>query len=255
MNKPTFLIIGAARSGTTTFAHCLALHPQVYLPETQAEPKFFSRRQEYEKGTDYYLQKYFSAVEKQLAIGEKSTEYLETPVVAERVFRFDPDMKLICVLRDPVERVISNYFWSVFNKVETRTIDQALRTELENDKRAGTIKTDFDSARPHAYIQRSRYYDNLRPFYDRFSPQNIRCVIFEEFVIDRKKIIDDVIAFLGLDAVGLSLDTIKPQRSVEEPQELSKDIYNDLIDYLKEKNKELKSLIGKDISSCWYKTK
>ncbi len=253
MRKPNFLIIGAARSGTTTFTHCLALHPQVYMPITQAEPKFFSRKQEYEKGPDYYLQKYFTMAGQQHAIGEKSTEYLETPVAAERIFRFDQDMKLICVLRDPVERAVSNYFWSVSNKVETRPINESLRIELENDKHAEPIGTDFDSARPHAYVQRSRYHDNLLPFYNLFSNKNILCIVFEEFINNRNKIIEEVITFLNLDTIDLPLDKVKEQRSVEANQMPDRLIYNDLVDYLKEKNKHLATLTGKDTSPYWYK--
>lgn len=251
MKKPNFLIIGAARSGSTTLAYYLALHPQVYLPKTAEEPKFFSREQEYSKGIEYYLNKYFSSANGYLAVGEKSTEYMENLSAAKRVYQFNRDIKLICILRDPVERVISNYWWSVHNGVESRPINEAILIEWENYLKNPPQITQLLLSRPHAYIDRSLYYDNLKPFYELFQRRNIRCIIFEDFIKNKKRIVDELWFFLGLSPVDMPIKPMKAQRAVERKEHINTDLYKKLKSFFYEKNKNLPYLIGIDVWQFW----
>src|SRR5436305_13662497 len=102
---PNFLIIGAARSGTTTLYTHLKRHPDIYLPpRKRPEPHFFYKSAEYERGIGYYEERYFSACRNESAIGEASTSYVFGPTVPGRIRAALPDIKAICLLRNPVER-------------------------------------------------------------------------------------------------------------------------------------------------------
>ena len=250
MKKPNFLIIGAARSGSTSLVRALSLHSGLYIPKTDAEPKFFSREQEYAKGIDYYLQKYFSSSDGYAAIGEKSTEYMENLSVAGRIYEFNPEMRLICILRDPVERAISNYWWSVQNHVEDRPIDEALKHEWKKYLKHPIKKSRLFYSRPHAYIDRSIYYENLRPFYELF-PGKIKCIIFEEFVKDDRRTVDDVWLFLGLSPQDRPYEMTKALRSVDRKVSLDPKIYQELKSFFLEKNTGLSELTQRDVWKFW----
>ena len=251
MKKPNFLIIGAARSGTTTLVHCLGLHPQIFFPETDHEPKFFSREPEYEKGIAYYLQTYFSSADNYQAVGEKSTEYMESSSVAERIYQFDPNIKLIVILRNPVERMLSNYWWSVHNGLEIRNIHEAIKTEFETYVKNPEPISKIFTARPYAYIDRSLYYDNLLPFYHFFAKENIMCLLFEKFVEDKKQVTENLFTFLGVERIEVQVNAVKKQRSIERIHTIDHQFYEELTHFFYKKNKRLVDLTGLNVER-WY---
>ncbi len=253
MKRPNFLIIGAARSGSTTLVRCLALHPRIYIPESGNEPKFFSREQEYSKGTEFYLQTYFSEADNYDAVGEKSTEYMENQSSAERIFSFDPRIKLICILRNPVERAISNYWWSVFNGLEKRNINDALEEALTQYLTNPSEIYALSSSRPHAYIDRGLYFRNLKPFYRFFSRDKIFCIIFEDFVVNKPGVIRDLLKFLevGNDNLRARVSDVEPQRAVPKKDSLDPALYKTLARFYRTENKGLRELTGSVSLEAW----
>lgn len=110
MNLPHFLIIGAAKSGTTTLATYLRKHPECFIPE-EKEPNFFGIDEKYEQGLGYYASLFEPATESQVC-GEASTDYAKWPRyphAAERIAKHLPDVKLIYIMRRPVDRAYSYY--------------------------------------------------------------------------------------------------------------------------------------------------
>lgn len=252
MRGPNFLIIGAARSGSTSLAHCLAAHPAVYMPSGQTEPKFFSREQEFARGNDYYLNTYFHDADRFRAAGEKSTEYMENRSTAERIFRFNPAIKLISILRHPVDRVVSNYWWSVHNGVEDRPVDEALRRELDNYRLNPDPITALTGARPCAYIDRSLYYDNLAGYYALFRSNQIRCILYESFIKNQQAIFDDLCEFLDVPKLQLASSQLAPQRSVDRKATVDPFLYDELWHFFEERNRRLPELIGLDVWLLWH---
>jgi hypothetical protein len=253
MKRPNFLIIGAARSGSTTLVRCLTLNRRIYIPEAGNEPKFFSREQEYSKGTEFYLRTYFTGADNYDAVGEKSTEYMENQSSAERIFRFDQRMRLICILRHPVERAISNYWWSVFNGLEKRSINEALEEGLTQYLNDPSEIYALSSSRPHAYIDRGLYLRNLKPFYRCFSRENIRCIIFEDFVLNTHRIVHDLMQFLDVptDNPQAPAIDVEPQRAVPKKDRLDPTLYKTLARFYRTENKGLKELIGSANLEAW----
>ena len=110
MRLPNFLVIGAAKAGTTTVYQYLKQHPQVYM-SPRKEPHFFSKNgtKDYPIPTLEDYQALFQEASDEIAIGEASTSYLTHPQTAERIQYHIPHAKLIAILRDPANRTYSLY--------------------------------------------------------------------------------------------------------------------------------------------------
>ena len=144
MTMPNFLIVGAAKAGTSSLYYYLDQHPQVFMSSIK-EPRFFAPelytdyiKDPYRSGakehrsTPMSLEEYqslFDAVTDEVAIGEASTEYLYVPKTPERIKQLIPDVRLIMVLRDPAERAFSAFCYQVRDGCEKLTFEQALAAE------------------------------------------------------------------------------------------------------------------------------
>lgn len=200
MHKPDFLIGGAARTASTWLCHALDTHPQVYLPHPFVpEPKFFSRDSEYAKGIDWYYTRWFGDAPQGKIRGEKSTSYLETPGTAARIHAHLPDVKIVFLLRNPVDRAFSNYYWSRHNGMETETFERAVELEKEREL---TLPAHLKDARPYSYISRGFYADQLREYFALFPKENILCLKTEDIGRAPNTVVEKLFRFLGLAATG-----------------------------------------------------
>lgn len=175
MRTPDFIIGGAPRSGTTWLCHLLARHPEIGLARPIApEPKFFLVDELYRRGLPYYAERWFDRLA-QGVIGEKSTNYLESPAAAERIARDLPNVRLVFLLRDPVERAFSNYRWSRAHGHETLDFPTALAAEPSR-----RVPPDLRYSRPFAYAARGMYARLLHPYFTRIARDRILLLRFED---------------------------------------------------------------------------
>lgn len=175
---PDFIIGGAPRSGTTWLYHLLDRHPAVHMAKpVSPEPKFFLVDEIYEKGLDYYAETWFSGVPFGKLAGEKSTNYLESEVAARRIHADVPGTKLIFILRDPVDRAVSNWRWSRMNGKETLSFGEALRME---EQREAEYPPELRFVRPYSYYSRGLYRRMLQPYVDRFGLERILVLRYED---------------------------------------------------------------------------
>jgi hypothetical protein len=246
---PTFLIIGAARSGTTTLYSYLQDHPEIYLPVSKRpEPHFFLKDWEYELGLGYYSRKCFSAWRGQRARGEASASYLCHDWVAERIHRHLPAVKLIATLRNPVERAHSNYWHTMKSGLETLPFDEAIRTEA---KRLAELNHPFwQAVRPYAYVERGFYYKHLSDYLKWFDPSQMHIILFEDLLHNPQRVLQGTLEFLGVDSSFYhpKLDRSLNQ-STPEGQKMSQSARKYLVDCYREDILQLSKLIGRDLST------
>ncbi len=181
MKLPTFLGIGAPKCGTTWLAECLREHPDVYLPEVK-ELVYFSSQKKLARGDSWYLSN-FDGAKNALAIGEFSVTYLSGgDEVAEKIKALLPHVRLIAVLRDPVERAFSHYRWLVqLGKINSEvSFEDAmeLRPEIVSD---------------------SLYYKGLSAFLSRYTVDCIQLISYDELNSSPAGVVADAYRFIGVD--------------------------------------------------------
>lgn len=177
------LVIGAQRSGTTYLHSLLEAHPQIAMARpARPEPKIFCSDELADRGADWYRSTYFAHVTDERLLGEKSTSYLEDPLASSRVLRTLGAVEIGVMLRDPLQRAVSNWRFSTDNGLETRPLARALRENL-------AAPTPWDpgatSVSPFAYVERGRYAGRLGPWLEAF-PESTHVWFFDELVGDAR---------------------------------------------------------------------
>ena len=215
MILPTFIIGGAPRSGTTFLYHLCDSHPEIYMAKPKVpEPKFFLIHEEYQKGLEYYSKKYFSNAVDFQAIGEKSTNYLEDNQVVHRIKKSLPNVKLVFILRNPVERAYSNYLWSCKNGIETLSFEEALIYEKDREL---SYEQKYQYSRPFSYISRGMYANFLKTYLQEFDHSQIKIILFNNIVSEHEFMAKDLFEFIGVSVIPTSLDLDKKVNSAREP--------------------------------------
>lgn len=178
-----FVIGGAQRSGTTLLHHLLDQHPQIEMAQPlRPEPRFFLRPDAQQKSEEEYRRELFPAAKTEARMfGEKSTSYMERSDAVQTMRIVLADVRLIFVLRDPVERAISNFRFSVTNGAETLPIGEAFRNE---DQRRHNYDVARYSVSPFAYLARGRYCELLEPWERAIGKDRIQLILFEHLIRD-----------------------------------------------------------------------
>ena len=187
-----FMIIGAQKSGTTSLAYQLSQHPQISFSQ-EKEPHYFSKISDWQNHLTEYHANFHIAPGKRY--GEASTSYtwlLNYPDTAKRIYAYNPSVKLIYLMRHPVERVISHYNHNY------------IRGKTNYPKEKEIIKC------PN-YINWGRYAVQIRPYLELFPRNQILLLIFEEYMQHTLPTLHQVAEFLGIDPSGFDSIDLSPQ--------------------------------------------
>jgi hypothetical protein len=205
---PDFLIVGAQRSGTTTMFKTLAQHPGTARPFLQKGVHYFDKR--YDAGLDWYRGNFpLVATSRARRLGrrplayESSPYYLFHPLAGERIARDLPGVKLLVVLRDPVERAYSGHHHELARGYETESFERAL--ELEPERIAGEREKmladpHYDSLhwQHHAYVKRGQYLEQLQRLEALVGRERLHVVDSDDFWQRPRDVYPGVLRFLGL---------------------------------------------------------
>lgn len=180
MAIPNFIICGTTKGGTTPLKVYLEQHPDIFM--AKQEIHYFDVNNNYNKGFLWYQNK-FQEYKNQKAIGEKTPNYMFKKYVPKRIFNALPDVKLIFLLRNPVDRVYSDFWMSIRNGI----IRKQNFNKIIKDKSSH-------------YIRRGLYAEQIREFLKYFKKENILFIISEEFRTNTEAILNNVIEFIGVDS-------------------------------------------------------
>jgi hypothetical protein len=176
---PNFLVIGARKGGTTSLYRYLLAHPQVFMSSVK-EPLFFSSN--WDRGLAWY-EGLFDGAAQARAVGEASTEYTSHPVfsgVPERIANLLPDVRLVYLVRHPIERMLSEYhFYLSRGMVHDPSADHALLHD--------------------GYWYLSSYAMQIEQYLEYFSRDQLLIVKSEDLRSDRIRVLRRVFEFLGVD--------------------------------------------------------
>lgn len=245
---PNFLIIGAARSGTTTLYSYLQQHADIYLPASKRpEPHFFFKASEYARGLDYYEGRYFCDWDGQRAVGEASTSYIFGAETPRRIHDCLPQMRMIAMLRNPVDRAFSGYWHTVKSGLESLDFSQAIETEDERTR--GLRGTDLDEVKPYSYVDRGRYGEQLQRWFEYFDRSQVHVILFEDFVVRPRESLIATLQFLGVDADQLParLDAVE-NKSVADGVTVPPEMRRRLADVFAPDVRIVEKLLNRDLS-------
>ncbi len=210
-SSPDFLIVGAAKSGTTSLFQYLAQHPEI-IPSREKELLYFSVNQE--KGLRWYLSNFPEKREKMESLTfEASPSYMYYPKGLERIAKLFPRVKLIIILREPISRSYSQWaFHTSSNFVKERPYAREYRSFA--DSILAEIKNPSKTGAYFQYLNRSTYSVHLKKIYDLFPQERVLILSFEEFKADPYISLNKVTDFLGIRSIYQGFE--KSEEKVEE---------------------------------------
>ena len=245
---PDFMIIGTARSGTTSLYYDICQHPCV-LPAAYDELGYFDSN--FHLGLNWYrslfptlFSKWLVKQKKQFAItGEDTPFYIWDPIVAKRILKNLPKIKLIVLLRNPVDRAYSNYHLGVRSGTENLSFEDAIKLEI---KRLEEINEESKSsiekyAIRRSYLAKGFYADQLKIWLEIFNLNQLLIISTEDLKSNPQKVINKIYNFLEIPD-NHKLIPEKQKKAVY--PEMKKETREFLIDFYKKNNTELFSLIG-----------
>ena len=201
MIKPNLFLVGAYKSGTTSMYRCLGEHPEIFVPQNK-EPGFFGEdlsSSHYIRDRESYL-RLFSAATTEAYRADGSPSYLLSTRAAEEIRRFDPEARILIMLRNPVEVMYSMHGQQLHNGHETiGDFSEALAAEAERVcgrrlPRGGFLKKTL------LYREVVRFTDQVARFLDVFERSKVQIVLLDDFVRDAEGTVRETLAFLGVAA-------------------------------------------------------
>lgn len=264
---PDFLIIGAQRCGTSSLYFYLTDHPNI-VPAFNKEIHFFDEN--YVKGLRWYRAQFPSALQKYyvehvrkhgFVTGEATPSYLFHPHTAGRISEIMPRVKLIVLLRNPVDRAYSQHWYNVKAKqIEPLSFKDAIEAEQERiagerEKMLADENYVSPTYRPFSYLTRGIYIDQLRCWMDHYPKEQFLILKSEDLYSNPGRSVKQALEFLGVSSA--EIDTNKEYRRYKVPTKagykvkdahpkLDPELRKYLVDYFRPHNARLYELCGRN---------
>jgi hypothetical protein len=243
---PNFILIGAPRCGTTSLYEHLSMHADV-IPAFRKEIHFFDVH--YDRGVGWY-RAYFPLISRlrtKMITGEATPNYLSDRRVPSRIRDTVPDVKLVVLLRNPVDRAYSAWQLKVSEGVEPLSFADAI--ENEDDRvaadisRFGSIEGAGGRALRYAYLGKGRYSEHLERWLGIFPKEQILVCKSEDIFAGDRGILLKLYSFLGVTSSAIPLPRINVSAN---DRPLDPAMRRLLADYFVPHNQRLHALLGSD---------
>ncbi|MGC9524844.1 MAG: tetratricopeptide repeat protein [Limnospira sp.] len=239
--SPHFIIIGTQKGGTTSLYRYLEKHPQI-VGCIKKETHFWNLH--FRRGLDWYLSHFpHLAPEADIRTGEATPNYLEIPEVPHRLFRAFPRVKLIVLLRNPIHRAVSQYHHWVRLMQESRTLEEAMTSELNTLKNCS--KQEIAKSPSPRYIQRGLYLYFLQNWLSVFPRSQFLILPSEDFYQNPRETFARVLDFLELPPCQLA-EYSRHNRGHYTQTET--EIYSQLRDYFRPHNRGLQDFLNLELN-------
>ena len=240
-----FVIGGTQKGGTSALDSFLRQHPQICMPTTRKELHFFDREDE---NTDY--EKYhsnFKPKRQHRVFGEASPIYMYWETAPYRIWKYNPKMKWIVALRNPVDRAFSAWNMESKRGKDKLSFGDAIEKEAKRCREALPLQH-----RVYSYIDRGFYAHQVRRLFNIFGKENVLVLLSEQLRNEHQKTLQRVFEFLGVDS-----SFVPPEASVFEQEyagEIDNQLRTKLVDMFYFDVKEVEKLTGRDLAA-WYEAK
>lgn len=263
---PNYIIIGTQRGGTTSLYFYLTEYAGIHSA-LHKEVHFFDDH--YAQGLNWYraqfptaFQKYAYALKRKqpFVTGESSPYYLFHPHIPKRTFEALPKVKLIVLLRNPVDRAYSHHWLSTIEGHETLSFERAIKCEAERlagerEKMLADENYESFNHRHFAYLSRGIYVDQLREWMKFFPKAQFLILKSEDLYSDPVTTVKHTLEFLEVPSTAWDEKeefkqyrepTPRGYKNREKPPTMDLELRKDLIDYFKPHNKRLYEFLGRD---------
>ena len=253
---PSYLIIGAQRAGTTSLHRYLVQHPAVRTMLRTKGVHFFDTN--YGRGIDWYASRFPTTLYSwyvrrrhgiELLTGEASPYYVFHPQVPYRVARHLPDVKLILLLRDPVQRAYSHYQHEVSRGFETLGFEEAIRAEPERlaGEHERLLAEPFYNSfhhQHHSYLARGHYDEQLATWRSLFPDRQLLVLSSERFFAEPDRAFRQVLDFLGLPDFTPAAYEV---HNAHDYRQMGETMRAMLVEHYREPNRRLYETLGEDL--------
>jgi len=190
---PNFFIVGAPRAGSSSLYEYLRQVPEIYM-STVKEPNYFAPNAIPDnfkinpiRNKKEYL-KLFKKAKDEKILGEASPSYLRDTEAPKLIHEVLPDAKILISLRNPINQIFSNYLMNASLGYENKPFREAINNSLTRKKLIGY----------QDLIQGAMYYQPVKRYLETFGENQVKIIIFEEFIKNTGKMLNDILDFLGV---------------------------------------------------------
>ncbi len=254
---PSAFIIGAPKCGTTSLYTYLEQHPDFCMSKPK-EPIFFEA--EFNLGKAYYFNRYFSHWKGEKFVVDARVAHLYLPYIAQRLTDYNPDARLIVVLRNPAERTVSHWWHQYSRGHESLPLKAAIAEDLKRIEAGYRMETASEqelyerTARENRSIFRiildtGYYYRNLRRYLDLFPRDQLHVILFDDLAQNPRSAVEETLKFLGADPrpAGSFLYPVVHRSDPDVVKHLDKATIAWLIEHYRPHNEKLEQLLGRSL--------
>jgi hypothetical protein len=237
MFRVDFIIAGAQKCGTSAIFHFLSQHPEISLTHKD-EIHFFDTDQYFEASDVDYdtYHEFFNSNENDKLFGEKTPMYLFWKESCARIFRYNPKMKFIFSLRNPIFRAFSHWKMETERTNEHLSFSEAIRNE------SSRVSKSELSFRSYTYCSRGLYAEQVKQYLQFFKRDQLLFIRQEDLLSQHEKTLETICDFLNVER------HIPHQEIIfsTQPSRMSREDYQYLMYFFKEDISELEEILGWD---------
>jgi tetratricopeptide (TPR) repeat protein len=240
LQGPSFIIIGAPKCGTTTLFEYINQHPQVLDPIYKETRYFDTKLSQY--GIDYYFAHFpLTPEDNSFITGESDPGYIYTKNGPQKIYKLLPNIKLILIFRNPVDRTISQYHHWVRSGKEPRSLESAIQSELKLIQEAKEFNRQVMDQSDHGYLGKSLYYYFIQEWLNVFPREQLLILTNEDLDKNAAVTMKRVYKFLDVEDYTTSFDT---RHNVGTYSAVNQDIYDQLSEFYQPYNHRLEEILG-----------
>jgi hypothetical protein len=188
--RPNLFVVGSMKCGTTSLHNMLAGHPAIFMSNDPKEPMWFGGANS-GKPLAWYLGR-FAEAQGERYVGESSTDYTKSPRlggVAAKIKEFAPDARILYIMRDPIERAISHYWWEVEFSAEGRSFFDAMKSSRE-------------------IADVGNYAMQIAPYIAAFGRESVHCLTLEALTDDPAREMRAIFDFLDVESSPIAAEDL-----------------------------------------------
>ncbi len=251
--KPNFFIVGAPRCGTTALSEYLGAHPDIFI-STPKEPHYFAKdlgeKCRFSQTLEDYLSLFRDVNESYIALGEASVFYLYSSVALQEIKNFNPDAKLIAMIRNPVDLVYSLHAQWLYIKAEDQlNFENAWR--LQASRRQGqNIPTDCSRC-PEVlqYAEIAKLGSQIKKLLKVFPRSQVLVIRLDELASSPQKTYEKVLEFLNVTSDNRNSFHVSNNRKYTKFESTDDKLRNEIKNSFQEEIEKLSKLLNTDFSN------